>query len=103
MDEAQLRKLLQANAQIPFVQRILNPNDSPTLDLGQGVHATHLMATAEVDGKYIAFPTVQMDGEVLKDFGDQALDRALESGDFMEFKTPAQADWFSKNYKNYWK
>lgn len=102
MDFAQLEKVLTANADKNFVQRILHPESSPQLDMGNGQHATHLMSYGEADGKYIVFPTVQMDNGKLKNYGDQAFDRAMKSGEYISFDNEKDAEWFSKNYKQYW-
>lgn len=44
MDKKWLLAQLYANQNKNFVKRILNPFQYPTLDLGNGNYATHLMA-----------------------------------------------------------
>jgi len=95
-------EIMQANQSKPFVQRILQPDNYPSLDLGNGQRATHLMAWGDMDGKHVVYPTVQMDGNGLKDYGDAAFDRAIKSGDYITFPTAEEADWFSRNYKAAW-
>ena len=34
--------------------------------------------------------------------GRDALDYAVSNGDYIEFDNPADAEWFSKNYKKVW-
>lgn len=70
--------------------------------LGGGKRATHKMSWAEVDGKYIVFPTVLYDWKRLVDYGNAALDNVLKTGNFIEFDSPEKADWFSRRYKTVW-
>lgn len=100
-DYDKLMQILQANAQKTFVQRILNPDAFPVLPHAGGI-ATHRMAWDEADGRYFVYPTVLYDGKGLKDYGNAAWDQARKSGNYIEFKTPQEADWFSKNYKSAW-
>ena len=100
----QLMATLKANAGKSFVQRILRPDDFPTLDLGNGSHATHRMAWGELGpGKYVVYPTVLMqEGGKLHDYGNAAWEHAQRSGNYIEFDSPAKADWFSRMYKGAW-
>ena len=77
----------------------------PVLDNGDGTHSTHLMADTEVDGKYISYPTIihNQKNNTLQQLGmDQAIHHALNTGEYVEFKTPEEASWFSENYKKVW-
>jgi len=61
--------------------------------------ASHKMASAEVDGKYIAFPTiVQKKGEdTLTELSvDEALNYALENNEFLSFSTPYKAQAYAE-------
>ena len=58
--------------------------------------------TGESDGKYYVYPTVLRDGEVLNDYGDGAWSEAYKRGEYIEFNSAEDADWFSQNYKNVW-
>lgn len=98
-----LMAILKANAGKSFVQRILRPDEFPTLDLGNGQHATHRMAWGESGGKYVVFPTVMMaPGGQLYDYGNDAWKHASQSGNFIEFDKPEDAEWFSTRYKGAW-
>lgn len=97
----QLMATLKANAGKTFVQRILRPNDFPVLEHDGGI-ATHRMAWGEAGGRYFAYPTVMYDGKSLKDYGDEAWDHAIKSGNYIEFPSANEADWFSRNYKGAW-
>lgn len=102
-DREKLARILAQNAQKSFVQRILQPQNYPVLDLGDGNHATHEMAWTEADGRYFVYPTVMYDGKKLDKYDpDTAWGHAAKSGNYIEFKDPAEADWFSKNYKQWW-
>lgn len=97
-------KTLTDHSEKQFVQRILRPNDFPSLDLGGGAHASHRMAWAEVDGRNVVYPTVVQRGDELVELDeDTAIRHALQSGEFIEFGTPDEADFFSREYKRVWK
>jgi hypothetical protein len=98
-----LDSLLNQNQDKHFVKRILTPEKYPVLPLGNGTIATHMMMWGQAGDKYVVFPSVVHDGQQLVRLNpDQAFDRAMKSGGFIEFNSPQEADWFSKNYKRYW-
>lgn len=95
--------ILQQNANKGFVQRILKPDEYPTLDLGNGDYATHKMAWIEDNGKYRVFPTVLYDGKALTQYEPMdAYRRVQKTGNFIDFNSPDEADWFSQRYKAAW-
>lgn len=96
--------ILSKNADKNFVRRILFKYKYPSVNYGNGVYATHKMEWAEKDGKYIVYPSIGYDENTKKlyDFGEKAFDRAMKEGDYIEFDTPEDADWLSKNYKMVW-
>jgi len=100
-------QILNANAGKSFVKRILEPTKYPSLDLGNGVKATHKMSwvsTEDADGNpvYHVFPTVLWHGKQVTDYGKGAYDHVRKTGNYIEFKTPEDADWFSRRYKSVW-
>jgi hypothetical protein len=96
-------KILQANKDKTFVKRILEREKYPRLELGDGNHATHKMAWGEVDKKYRVFPTVLYDGKSLKEYKpDEAFRHTSATGNYIDFDTPQEADWFSRQYKSVW-
>jgi hypothetical protein len=98
-----IKKILEANKGKDFVDRILNPDKYPVIDLGGGNYATHKMASGESDGKYHVFPTIiHKDGELIEYKGKEAYDHAMKTGEYIEFKDPAEAAWFGEMYKKYW-
>lgn len=98
-----LMQILKTNASKSFVQRILRPDEFPTLDVGNGSHATHRMAWGESGGKYVVYPTVLMtEGNKLQDYGNNAWSHAAKSGNFIEFDNAKDAEWFSSRYKGAW-
>ena len=102
-DIKKIQEVLDANKDRNFVQRILEPKKYPYMLLPSGEKATHLMSWAEADGKYYVYPNIHFDGRKLTDYGPkQGFDRAMETGEFIEFKSPQEADWFSQNYKKVW-
>ncbi|RJQ58944.1 MAG: hypothetical protein C4530_09990 [Desulfobacteraceae bacterium] len=95
---------IEKNRNIPFVQRIIDKDSYPALKEGD-LDVTHKMAWADVGGKYLAFPTVEMvDGKLtdLESAGIDPVKHAIENKNFIEFPTPEEADRFSKDYKRYW-
>jgi len=105
-ERADVMRILNANADRPFVKRILNRDAYPALDLGNGEYATHKMSWGEVDTpagkKYVVFPTVLYDGKGLVDYGDKAFDEVMRTQDYIEFDDPRKAEWFSQRYKSAW-
>ncbi len=102
-----LTEILANNQDKNFIKRILNKEDYPELE-GEGeakgmVH-THLMADAEVDGRFIVYPEVVqlLDGTLVKKNRKEALDYAIDTGEYVELPTQSSASWFAKNYKKYW-
>ena len=53
MEFPEIVRTLMQNSDKNFVQRILNPDVFPVMDLGDGNVATHKMAYGEKDGKFI--------------------------------------------------
>ena len=100
-----LNEILQGNSDKDFVKRILSPNAYPVLDLGNGRHASHLMSWGSVGNKYIVFPSVVHEPKTRRMTmmsGRDALDRAVATGEYVEFDNPTDAEWFSKSYKKVW-
>jgi hypothetical protein len=95
-------RILMQHSDKSFVQRILNPSAFPTLDIGNGQYATHKMAWTEANGKYYVHPTVLWDGKSLKDYGKDAFKHVMKTGNYIEFNSPEEADWFSTKYKAAW-
>lgn len=105
-----IRKVLEANKDKPFIQRVINykEGESPTLDNKDGTISTHSMAANHgMDGKVYVYPTVVMgkggrlrrlDDEEGED-GRPALNNALQTGNAIEFPNIREAIWFSENYK----
>ena len=103
-DWYKLLNILNSNQEKNFIQRILKPDVNPVLSLGPKEYGTHMMSSAEVDGKNIVYPEIiQMPDGNLKRLGrDEAIDYALKNKEFIEFDNPADALWFGKNYKKVW-
>jgi hypothetical protein len=101
-EKAYLGWILDQNKNKDFVQRIMNPQSSPSLNTGDGEMSTHNIKVEPYQGKYYAFPTIQRQGNGLVDKGKNAFFDAMNSGEYIEFNTPGDAEWFSKNYKQIW-
>jgi len=104
MDDAWLLDILDRNKDKSFVKRIMTPDKYPSLNNPDGTTSSHLMSWASAGGKFAAFPTILYDGKGLKKFDDwrEAFGQAQQTGNYIEFDTPEEAEWFSKNYKRYW-
>ncbi len=79
-------------SQKAFEQRLHEPK-APRIENPDGTFSTHEMASAEVDGKYVAYPTiVQGEDGKLKRLGQKtALDHAMRTGEFRQFGSDAEA------------
>lgn len=104
MDElVKIRQILESNKSKTFVNRILNPEIYPRLNLGRGGFATHGMSWMKVGDKYHVFPTILWDGKNLTKYDpNEAYNYVKETGNYIEFDSPEEADWFSKRYKAIW-
>lgn len=90
--------VLQANKDKDFVQRVLNPAPYPKKLNPDGGYSSHRMSSAEVDGRYIAFPTLFHDkikGELYT--SPDPIREALNRGDYIEFSNPEDAEGFASN------
>lgn len=101
-----IKKILEANKSKDFVQRILDPDNSPSIDLGGGWTGTHLMA-ADIDddtGKWLVYPTiVRIEGELKQLNVEEAFHHAKSTGQYIDFGDKKdEAIEFSKNYKKVW-
>ncbi len=101
-----LMQLLGQNKQVPFVDRVINPQNYPNPNIfdESGRMQTHFMsATPDKDGNWYAYPNIIFkDGEYkkLNLNEDQALEFAKKSGNLISFgKDKDGAINFSKNYK----
>src|SRR5262245_46720800 len=94
-------RILLANQEKSFVQRVLKPQNYPVLSQDNGGYATHKMAWTTDDNKHYVYPTVMLnDRGQLEDFGpDQGYELARRSGNYIQFDDPQEADWFARNYK----
>lgn len=101
-------KLLQQHRDKNFVQRLLHPKDYPVMQnvvtkggVGTG---THLMSSAEVEGKNIAYPEIVQDPktkELKRLRRKEAVDYAVKTGEYIPFDTQEEAKDFGANYKKY--
>ena len=93
---------LGANKDKEFVNRILNPQQSPpVIQNNDGTISSHLMAYSGIDGgRGVVYPTiVNVDGKLTK-LGDRdAIEYAKRTGEAIIFKTEKEAEEFSLNYK----
>ena len=97
---------LYQNKDLPFVDRIINPQNYPTpsiFDEGGRMQTHFMSATPDKEGNWYAYPNIIFeDGEYKKlDLNeDQALEYAKKSGNVIPFgKNKDAAIDFSKNYK----
>ena len=104
-----IQKILDANSSKDFVKRILDPDNSPSIDMGvdeagHAMRGTHFMADGESDGKFYAYPTIQRmsDGSLKKMDPNEAFHEAFSNGELIEFSTEKEAKWFAVNYKKVW-
>ena len=92
------------DSQHNFEQRILNPSKYPTLDLGNGDHATHKMSYSSADDKFLAYPSVVQKGNKLVELDNkEAYRHAIENGEYRTFNDEVDASNYARGgYKNQW-
>ena len=103
--------ILAANEDKDFVTRILEPEKAPSIKNDDGTYSSHKMAVevgnalGEKNDKWYVFPTIiRQDDGSLKDFAkwQKAWPEAKKRGDYIEFDSFSEADWFEKNWKRMW-
>jgi hypothetical protein len=99
-EDSTYKDILEENKDIPFIDRVLNPQKypSPTLTDDQGRRQTHFMsADKDENDNWIAYPKIIYQDDQYKRVNMQ---EAVASGNFINFESDQQkAIDFSKNYK----
>jgi hypothetical protein len=96
--------VLHAHSDKSFVQRILAPERYPLLKNPDGTVSSHSMAWGEADGRFFVYPTVLLqESQNLKRYdAKEAWKRTQATGNFIEFSSAEEAEWFSTHYKKAW-
>jgi hypothetical protein len=103
--------VMMANKNLNFVKRYLMPDLYPKLQTNRLMGAEGMIAAPkeEMTTHWVShdpetmrvFPQVAMINGKLQDLGERAYDYANKTGEFIQFKTPEEAEWFAANgYKN---
>ncbi len=90
---------------VPFVQRILNKDKYPVINNSDGTYSTHKLSWGSIGDKYVVFPQIEMvDGKLtnLLEAGIDPFNYAMNTRNYIQFDSPDDADFFTKNYKSYW-
>jgi hypothetical protein len=101
---AYLDSTVNANKNIEFIQRAMQnngmtiPTPKGAPGYGQGMRSSHLM-TFDPDSKRAYPELVNMNGSLKYLTGDDAYNYADDNGEYIQFPTAQQAEYFSKNYK----
>jgi hypothetical protein len=88
-----------------FMERVVNPSEFPVIENDDGTVSTHRMADSEVDGKFIAYPTIvqKPNGKLVQLEDEAAFNYAMATDEFVEFDTPEEASEFARGgYKKLW-
>jgi hypothetical protein len=104
-DLEKIVQILNANKNLNFVQRILNPGSYPTIDLGDGRYGTHLMSYANGEDGAFAYPNITYDettGQLTNREPSDAMGYAVKNKQYIKFPSSDEADWFTRNYKRVW-
>uniref|UniRef100_A0A6M3JS11 Uncharacterized protein n=1 Tax=viral metagenome TaxID=1070528 RepID=A0A6M3JS11_9ZZZZ len=104
MGQQELSEIIQGNQNIPFIQRLINRYIYPVINNPEGTQSSHKMMWGQVNDKYIVFPSIELVNGKLTDMlkaGIDPMEQALQNKNFIEFDSPNEAEWFTKNYKKY--
>jgi hypothetical protein len=97
-------KVLNENKGVVFVQRLLYPDKYPAEMLPNGTdYQTHQMSYTQArDGSWIAYPNIILneDGNLETLAGEEAVQEALDTYNFIKFDTEEEAKFFSEHYKD---
>ena len=100
MDNETILKVLNQNKGKIFIDRLLNRQNYPVINNPNGTYSTHKMAWGQAGNKYYVFPTILWDGQSLREYTPQeAWKHVFDTGNYLEFDTPEEADFFTNNYK----
>ncbi len=100
-----IQTILRGNSEKNFVQRIMNPEGSPALPLANGRMGTHMMSYTDNPAGAMVYPEIiqRNEGDLLERLSrDDAVKYARDTGQYIQFDKPSDADWFGKNYKRVW-
>lgn len=97
---------IPSDSKLNFEQRVLKPNSYPVIRNEDGSESTHRMAYGEVDGRYVAYPTIVQRGKAaqLTQLGDrEAFEYAMGTGEHRVFRTEDEAKAYAEGgYKKFW-
>jgi len=99
---AQIDSTFNANRNVPFVNRLYNPDTSLTYTFPEdhrkyGSSGSHFLRQSD----NIVYPEIQQQGDSLQLFeGSAGRERARQNKNYLEFKDEAEALRFSEQYKN---
>jgi hypothetical protein len=103
--------VMNANKNLNFVKRYLMPDMYPKLQTNKLLGAEGIIAAPsdEYTTHWMShdpesmrvFPQIVMIDGKLQNLGEDAYDYADKTGEYIQFKTPEEAEWFAANgYKN---
>jgi len=103
--------VMMANKNLNFVKRYLMPDMYPALQTNKLMGAEGMIAAPkeEVSTHWMlhdpksmrVFPQIVMVDGKLQDLGERAYDYADKTGEYIQFETPEEAEWFAANgYKS---
>jgi|TARA_R110000803_G_scaffold33522_1_gene73355 hypothetical protein len=117
-NEYWVRSVLEENSNKNFVKRILDKDKYGSLQspIDKKDKMTHLMSTAEQNGKHYVYPNVIQgkDGDLKMlskkwNMGDgdaddkwESFNYAIENDEAIEFDNQEDAELFEKNWKTHW-
>lgn len=96
-EQSTIDQLKKLKATSRWVQRAFDDNKNAINN------KTHYMASAEVDGKHIVYPTVrEVDGKLVELSNDEAFEMAMKNNDALVYTNAEDANWASSyGYKKY--
>ena len=117
LQKERAREILLANKEVPFIRRLINPNNYPVIRREDGSDATAVLSTynygpeetyegVKLGGKTWVIPHIVLgdDGKLVeRQPGDRTWDRTqIGRGNAIPFDSFDEAEWFSQG-KDSWK
>tara|TARA_R110000751_G_scaffold53090_1_gene115293 strand:+ start:220 stop:756 length:537 start_codon:yes stop_codon:yes gene_type:complete len=86
--------IMRQNAEVPFVQRMINPGNFPGRSNPGGSMSTHLLSSASDDKQHYVYPTLRLQDGLLRQNEDPG--SAIKAGNAVAFQDFDEAEKFAR-------